>query len=78
MPGVFGSRRFSAQGAEDQGMRIRTPNDPRMDHRLNAPCPNCGDPMWLHTNHCLVIQPVNGSRRTFQPCGCAKTAEDFT
>jgi hypothetical protein len=51
--------------------------DARLDHRLNEPCPDCGDAMWLHTSHCLVVKTRGRSRTGFTRCKCKRTAKDF-
>lgn len=57
------------------------PRDPRLDHRLNAPCPECGCPQWLHTDRCLAkraVKPSRGRRAAVVTgCQCAQTADDF-
>lgn len=48
-----------------------------LDHRLNQPCPDCGDAMWLHTDRCLAVRPNERSRSNFRRCKCKRTAKDF-
>lgn len=45
------------------------------EHRLNQPCPDCADPMWLHTDRCLKLTAAG--RFTVTQCGCPRTAKDF-
>lgn len=52
-------------------------SDPRLDHRLNQPCPDCGCAQWLHTDRCLTVKQGDSKRSGFVPCGCAHTAREF-
>lgn len=53
-------------------------------HRLNAPCPDCADPLWLHNERgCLKLRRPNtrdantAKRAPLTKCRCRKTAKAF-
>ncbi|GAS98859.1 protein CBG06515 [Mycolicibacterium canariasense] len=53
-------------------------------HRLNAPCPDCSCPQWMHNEHgCLKLRrrKTSGNHAAkvapLKRCRCTNTAETF-
>ena len=52
----------------------------KMAHPMNAPCPDCQCPKWLHTvARCLTLRVADGTPNApkLVGCQCARRAGDF-
>ncbi|CAA0129275.1 Uncharacterised protein [Mycolicibacterium vanbaalenii] len=48
-----------------------------VSHRLDAACPDCGCPQWLHGEVGCLKKRRGSSRSVLSSCDCRRTAEDF-